>query len=157
MNTETERQVYHTLNLPIEKLREYNIEKYHFLSGILDILILHLEAEKRYNLNEDDIFRHFQNQNLKFEKEREKFNAAIAQLVGSGMIKIDDNGIVRMTNEGIDAYNCQLFHGIAANLYAADRSNYLAKVAIIAASVLAVISIICTIIAIICNSQNNLL
>ena len=37
MNAETERMVYHSLNLPIEKLREYNIEKYHFLSGILDI------------------------------------------------------------------------------------------------------------------------
>ena len=33
MNTETERLVYHSLNLPIEKLREYNVEKYHFLSG----------------------------------------------------------------------------------------------------------------------------
>lgn len=151
MNAETERKVYHSLNLPIEKLREYNIEKYHFLSGILDILILHLEAEKRYSLTEDGIYRHFQNQNLKFENEREKFNAAIAQLVGSGMIKIDDNGIVCMTNEGIDAYNCQLFHGIAANLYAADRSEHLAKVAIIAASVLSFISIICTIISIFCN------
>ena len=69
MNAEIERQVYHTLNLPIEKLREYNIEKYHFLSGILDILILHLEAEKRYSLTEDGIYRHFQNQNLKFENE----------------------------------------------------------------------------------------
>lgn len=152
MNAETERQVYHTLNLPIQKLREYNLEKYHFLSGILDILILHLEAEKKYNLNEEDIFRHFQNQNLKFEKEREKFNAAVAQLVGSGMIEIDYNGIVSMTNDGINAYNCQLYHSIAANLYAADRSNYLAKIAIMAASVLSVISIICTIIAIICNS-----
>ena len=152
MNIETERLVYHTLNLPIEKLREYNVEKYHFLSGILDILLLHLEAEKNYNLSEDDIYRHFQNQNLKFEKEHEKFNAAIAQLVGSGMIEIDYNGIVRMTKDGINAYNCQLFHGIAANLYAADRSDHLAKVAIIAASVLSVISIICTIIAIICNS-----
>lgn len=152
MNTETERLVYHTLNLPIEKLREYNVEKYHFLSGILDILLLHLEAEKEYNLNEDDIFSHFQNQNLKFEKEREKFNAAIAQLVGSGMIEIDYNGIVRMTNDGINAYNYQLFHSIAANLYAADRSNYLAKNAIIAASILSVISIACTIIAIIFNS-----
>ena len=152
MNAETERQVYHTLNLPIQKLREYNLEKYHFLSGILDILILHLEAEKKYNLNEEDIFRHFQNQNLKFEKEREKFNAAVAQLVGSGMIEIDYNGIVSMTNDGINAYNCQLYHSIAANLYAADRSNYLAKIAIMVASVLSVISIICTIIAIICNS-----
>ena len=113
---------------------------------------MHLEAEKKYNLNEEDIFRHFQNQNLKFEKEREKFNAAVAQLVGSGMIEIDYNGIVSMTNDGINAYNCQLYHSIAANLYAADRSNYLAKIAIMAASVLSVISIICTIIAIICNS-----
>ena len=144
MNAEIERQVYHTLNLPIEKLREYNIEKYHFLSGILDILILHLEAEKRYNLNEDDIFRHFQNQNLKFEKEREKFNAAIAQLVGSGMIEIREDGIVTMTQKGIDAYDCQLFHSIAANLYAADRSDHLAKVAIVSASMLSLISIACS-------------
>lgn len=145
-------EVYHSLNLPIKKLREYNVEKYHFLSGILDVLLLHLQAEKKYNLSEDDIYKHFQNQKLHFEKEREKFNAAIAQLVGSGMIKIDDSGIVMMTNDGISAYNSQIFHSIAADLYAADRSNHLAKVAIIAASLLSLISIACTIISICCNS-----
>lgn len=142
------RLVYHSLSLPIEKLREYNLEKYHFLSGILDIVFLHLQKEKDYYLTEDDIYEHFLNQKLNFSKEREKFNAAIAQLVGSGMVEIGNDGIVRMTKDGINAYNDQLFHGIAANLYAADRSNHLAKVAIIAASVLSVISIVCTIISI---------
>ena len=141
-------EVYHSLNLPIKKLREYNVEKYHFLSGILDVLLLHLQAEKKYNLSEDNIYKHFQNQKLHFEK----FNAAIAQRVGSGMIKIDDSGIVMMTNDGISAYNSQIFHSIAADLYAADRSNHLAKVAIIAASLLSLISIACTIISICCNS-----
>ena len=145
--------VYNTLNLPINKLREYNVEKYHFLSCILDIVFLHLQAEKKYSLTEDDIYRHFQNQKLNFEKEREKFNAAIEQLVGSGMIIIDNNRIVGLTNDDIDAYNSQLYHSIAANLYAADRSEHLAKVAIYAASVLSFISIVCSIIiAVISNS-----
>ena len=145
--------IYNTLNLPIKKVREYNVEKYHFLSGILEIVFMHFQDEKEYRLNEDDIYRHFQNQKLYFEKEREKFNAAIAQLIGSGMIIITNDGFVGLTNDGIDAYNSQLYHSIAANLYAADRSEHLAKVAIWAASVLSFVSIVCSIvIAVISNS-----
>ena len=147
--TEEITPVYHSLNLPIEKLRKYNVEKYHFLSGILDILFLHFQAKKIYDLTVDGIYKHFQIQNLNSEKKLEKFNAAIAQLVGSGMITIV-NGIVCLTDEGIKAYNNQLYHSIAANLYAANRSDYLAKVAIIAASILSVITILCTIIPKIC-------
>lgn len=150
MNSQSEYLVYHSLNLPIDKLREYNLEKYHFLSGILDIVLFHLQAEKKYDLTQDDIYKHFQIQNLKYKNEREKFNAAIAQLVGSGMIEIASNGIVSLTNEGINAYNNQMFHSIAANLYAAERSNHLSKIAIIAASVLSVISIACTIVTKFC-------
>ena len=51
-----------------------------------------------------------------------------------------------MTEKGIEAYDCQLFHSIAANLYAADRSDHLAKVAIIAASILSFVSIVCSIV-----------
>lgn len=145
--------IYNALNLPIKEIRVYNVEKYHFLSYILEIVFLHYQVEKKYSLTEDDIYRHFQNQKLNFEKEREKFNAAIAQLVGSGMIIIDNNRIVGLTNNGIDAYNSQLYHSIAANLYAADRSEHLAKVAILAASVLSFVSIVCSIvIAAISNS-----
>ena len=142
--------IYNPLNLSIEKLREYNVEKYHFLSGILDILVLHFQMENVYNLTKDGIYQHFCNQNLKLEKEREKFNAAVAQLVGSDMIIINPNGIVGLTEKGLNAYNNQLFHSIAANLYAADRSNHLSKVAIIAASILSIIAILCTIIPKIC-------
>lgn len=145
MTTDNNTFIYNSLNLPIEEQRKYNLEKYHFLSGILDILTLHLQLIKEYNLTQDDIYRHFLPHNLNTKKEREKFNAAIAQLVGSGMIEIRDDGVVIMTPKGIEAYDCQLFHGIAASLYAADRSNHLAKVAIIAASILSVVSIICSI------------
>lgn len=138
--------IYNSLNLPIEEQRKYNLEKYHFLSGILDILTLHLQLIKEYNLTQDDIYKHFIPHNLNTAREREKFNAAIAQLVGSGMIEIGDDGIVSMTEKGINAYDCQLFHSIAANLYAADQSNHLAKVAIIAASILSFVSIVCSIV-----------
>ncbi len=143
--------IYNSLNLPIEEQRKYNLEKYHFLSGILDILIMHLQLIKVYNLTQDGIYKHFEHHKIKIYREREKFNAAIAQLVGSGMIEIGSDGIVSMTEKGFEAYNNQLFHGIAANLYAADRSNHLAKVAIIAASILSVISILCTIVIAICK------
>lgn len=150
--------VYHSLNLPIEKLREYNVEKYHFLSGILDIIIFHSQVKNNFDLTLDDIYRHFQNHNLNIENEREKFNAAIAQLKGSGMIAFRGN-IVGITDKGLDAYDKQIYHSIAASLYSADRANYLAnrsnhlaKVAIISASVLSIISIACTIISICCNS-----
>lgn len=150
--------VYHSLNLPIEKLREYNVEKYHFLSGILDIIIFHSQIKKDFDLTLDDIYRHFQSHNLNIEHEREKFNAAIAQLKGSGMIAFRGN-IVGITDKGLDAYDKQIYHSIAASLYSADRANYLAnrsnhlaKVAIISASVLSIISIACTIISICCNS-----
>lgn len=143
--------IYNSLNLPIEEQRKYNLEKYHFLSGILDILIMHLQLIKVYNLTQDDIYKHFLPHKLNTNREREKFNAAIAQLVGSDMIEIGHDGIVSMTPKGIDAYNNQLYHGIAANLYAANRSEYLAKVAIIAASVLSVVSILCTIVIAICK------
>jgi hypothetical protein len=138
--------IYNSLNLPIEEQRKYNLEKYHFLSGILDILTLHLQLIKAYNLTQDDIYKHFVPHKLNANREREKFNTAIAQLVGSGMIEIRDDGIVTMTEKGIEAYDCQLFHSIAANLYAADRSDHLAKVAIFAASVLSFVSIISSII-----------
>ena len=138
--------IYNSLNLPIETQRKYNLEKYHFLSGILDILTLHLQLIKEYNLTQDDIYKHFIPHKLNIAREREKFNAAIAQLVGSGMIEIGDDGIVSMTEKGINAYDCQLFHSIAANLYAADQSNHLAKVAIIAASILSFVSIVCSIV-----------
>jgi len=138
--------IYNSLNLPIEAQRKYNLEKYHFLSGILDILTLHLQLIKEYNLTQDDIYKHFIPHKLNIAREREKFNAAIAQLVGSGMIEIGDDGIVSMTEKGINAYDCQLFHSIAANLYAADQSNHLAKVAIIAASILSFVSIVCSIV-----------
>jgi hypothetical protein len=138
--------IYNPLNLPIDKLREYNVEKYHFLSTILDVLVYHLQVKKKYDLTADGIFRHFQEQNLMIEKEREKFNLAIAQLKGSGMIDFTDEGIIGLTNKGLDAYDCQIFHSIAANIYTAERSNHLAKVAIIAASLLSVISIVCSII-----------
>jgi len=138
--------IYNPLNLPIDKLREYNVEKYHFLSTILDVLVYHLQVKKKYDLTADGIFRHFQEQNLMIEKEREKFNLAIAQLKGSGMIEFTDEGIIGLTNKGLDAYDCQIFHSIAANIYTAERSNHLAKVAIIAASLLSVISIVCSII-----------
>lgn len=151
MNFDNNTFIYNSLNLPIGEQRKYNLEKYHFLSGILDILILHFQLIKVYNLTQDDIYRHFIPHKLNTNKEREKFNAAIMQLVGSGMIKIGDDGFVAMTPKGIEAYDSQLFHGIAANLYAADRSNQLAKVAIIAASVLSVVSIMCTIISICCK------
>jgi len=137
--------VYHSLNLPIEKLREYNVEKYHFLSGILDIIIFHSQVKNNFDLTLDDIYRHFQNHNLNIENEREKFNAAIAQLKGSGMIAFRGN-IVGITDKGLDAYDKQIYHSIAASLYSADRANYLAnrsnhlaKVAIISASVLSII------------------
>ena len=138
--------IYNPLNLPIDKLREYNVEKYHFLSTILDILVYHQQVKKKYDLTVDGIYRHFQEQNLMIEKEREKFNLAIAQLKGSGMIDFTDEGIIGLTNKGLDAYDSQIFHSIAANIYTAERSNHLAKVAIIAASLLSVISIVCSII-----------
>lgn len=144
--------IYNPLNLTIEEQRKYNVEKYHFLSCILDILFYHCQVKRQYDLNEDGIFKHFENQNLEIYKEREKFKLAIAQLVGSGFIDKNENGYFFLTMEGIEAYNTQLFHGIAANLYAAERSNHLSKVAIISASVLSVISIVCTIISICCNS-----
>ncbi len=137
--------IYHSLNLPIEKLREYNVEKYHFLSGVLDILVFHSQTKGYFDLTLDGIYEHFQNHNLKIENEREKFNAAIAQLKGSGMIAFKGN-IVGITDKGLDAYDKQLFHSIAASLYSAERSNHLAKVAMIAASILSVIAILCTII-----------
>lgn len=138
--------IYNPLNLPIDKLREYNVEKYHFLSTVLDILVYHQQVKKKYDLTADGIFRHFQEQNLMIEKERVKFNLAIAQLKGSGMIDFTDEGIIGLTNKGLDAYDSQIFHNIAANIYTAERSNHLAKVAIIAASLLSVISIVCSII-----------
>ena len=144
--TDNSTFIYNSLNLPIEAQRKYNLEKYHFLSGILDILTLHLQLIKEYNLTQDDIYKHFIPHKLNIAREREKFNAAIAQLVGSGMIEIGDDGIVSMTEKGINAYDCQLFHSIAANLYAADQSNHLAKVAIIAASILSFVSIVCSIV-----------
>ena len=145
--------IYNPLNLSIEKLRAYNVERYHFLSGILDILIYHLQVEKNYSLTQDGIYKHFEMHNLKTERQREKFNLAIAQLVGSDMLDVAPNGIISLTAKGIDAYNNQTFHSIAASLYMAERSNHLAKAAIIAASVLSVISIACTIIITICNNQ----
>ena len=151
--------IYHSLNLPIEKLREYNVEKYHFLSGILDIIIFHSQVKNNFDLTLDDIYRHFQSHNLNIEHEREKFNAAIAQLKGSGMIAFRGN-IVGITDKGLDAYDKQIYHSIAASLYSADRANYLAKssnhlakVAIIAASVLSIISIACTIFSLWYNSK----
>lgn len=144
--TDNSTFIYNSLNLPIEAQRKYNLEKYHFLSGILDILTLHLQLIKEYNLTQDDIYKHFIPHKLNIAREREKFNAAITQLVGSGMIEIGDDGIVSMTEKGINAYDCQLFHSIAANLYAADQSNHLAKVAIIAASILSFVSIVCSIV-----------
>lgn len=143
--------IYHSLNLPIEKLREYNVEKYHFLSGILDILVFHSQTKGYFDLTLDGIYEYFQNHNLKIENEREKFNAAIAQLKGSGMIAFKGN-VVGITDKGLDAYDKQLFHSIAASLYSAERSNHLAKVAMIAASILSVIAILCTIIPKICIS-----
>ena len=144
MLTDNNTYIYNSLNLPIEAQRKYNLEKYHFLSGILDILTMHLQLIKGYNLTQDDIYRHFVPHKLNTNREREKFNAAIAQLVGSGMIEIREDGIVTMTQKGIDAYDCQLFHSIAANLYAADRSDHLAKVAIVSASMFSLISIACS-------------
>lgn len=152
MNIMNETQIYHNLNLPIEKQREYNLERYHFLSGILDILILHLRVEKGFTLKRDAIYRHFQKQQLNFKKEEEKFNAAIADLLGSNMIEMNEDGIIFLTENGLTAYRNQLFHNIAANLYAAERSDHLSKVAMISASILSVISIVCTIISICCNS-----
>ena len=144
--------VYNPLNLSIEKLRKYNVEKYHFLSGILDILIFRLQVEKKYTLTQDDIYKHFALHNIKTIRLREKFNLALAQLVGSDMIDIAPDGIISLTTKGIEAYNNQLFHSIAANLYSAERSNHLAKAAIIAASALSVISILCTIIIALFNN-----
>ena len=144
MLSDNNTYIYNSLNLPIEAQRKYNLEKYHFLSGILDILTMHLQLIKGYNLTQDDIYRHFVPHKLNTNREREKFNAAIAQLVGSGMIEIREDGIVTMTQKGIDAYDCQLFHSIVANLYAADRSDHLAKVAIVSASMLSLISIACS-------------
>ena len=138
--------IYNPLNLSIEKLRKYNVEKYHFLSGILDILIYHLQVEKKYTLTQESIYRHFVMHDIKTIRFREKFNLARAQLVGSDMIDINPDGIISLTTKGIETYNNQLFHGIAANLYSAERSNHLAKVAIAAASILSVVSIVCTII-----------
>lgn len=123
-----------------------------YISGILDILIYRLQVEKMYSLTQDDIYKHFEMHNIKTERLREKFNLAIAQLVSSNMIEINPNGIVLLTEEGLRAFNNQLFHSIAANLYSAERSNHLAKVAIIAASLLSVISILCTIIIAICSN-----
>ena len=144
--------IYNPLNLSVEKLRAYNVERYHFLSCILDILVYRLQVEKMYSLTQEDIYKHFEMHNIKTERLREKYNLAIAQLVGSDMIDIAPDGIISLTTKGIEAYNNQLFHSIAANLYSAERSNHLAKVAIIAASTLSVISILCTIIIAICSN-----
>lgn len=146
MNNNDTIYIYNPLKLSIEELRAYNVERYHFLSVILDILIYRLQVEKMYSLTQDDIYKHFEMHNIKSERLREKFSLAIAQLVGSNMIDINPNGIVSLTEEGLRAFNNQLFHSIAANLYSAERSNHLAKTAIIAASALSVISILCTII-----------
>ena len=145
-------KIYNPLNLSIKELREYNVEKYHFLSGILDIIILHFQITKCYNLTIEDIYKHFQNQKLNIEKEQEKFNAAIAQLKGSDIIMFSNDGFVGLTEKGLTAYNTQLFHSIATNLYSAERSNHLAKTAIIAASILSGISILCTIIIALCKT-----
>ena len=93
--------VYNPLNLSIDKLREYNVEKYHFLSGILDILIYHLQVEKKYTLTQDSIYKHFVMHKIKTVRFREKFNLAIAQLVGSDMIDIAQDGIITLTTKGI--------------------------------------------------------
>jgi len=126
--------IYNPLNLSIEKLRAYNVERYHFPIGILDILVYRLQVEKMYNLTQEDIYRHFEMHNMRTERLREKYNLAIAQLVGSDMIDITSNGIITLTTKGFEAYNNQQYPSIAANLYSAERSNHLAKVAIIAAS-----------------------
>ncbi len=55
--TDNSTFIYNSLNLPIEAQRKYNLEKYHFLSGILDILTLHLQLIKEYNLTQDDIYK----------------------------------------------------------------------------------------------------
>ena len=144
--------IYNPLNLSIEKLRAYNVERYHFLSGILDILVYRLQVEKTYSLTQEDIYRHFEMHNIRTERLREKFNLAIAQLVGSDMIDISPSGVITLTTKGFEAYSNQQFHSIAANLYSAERSNHLAKVAIIAASTLSIISILCTIIIAICSN-----
>lgn len=96
MDAENVTMIYNPLNLPIDKLREYNVEKYHFLSTILDILVYHYQVKKKYDLTKEGIFKHFQEHNLRIKKEREKFNLSIAQLVGSKMILISDDGVIKL-------------------------------------------------------------
>ena len=146
--------IYNPLNLSIEKLRAYNVERYHFPTGILDILVYRLQVEKVYCLTQEDIYMHFEMHNMRTERLREKNNLAIAQLFGSDIIDIAQNGILTLTTKGFEVYNNQQYHSIAANLYSAERSNHLAKVAIIAASTLSVLSILCTIIVAICSHQS---
>ena len=132
--------------LDVKRLRQWNIEKYHMFSMILEILI---DNKQIINLPVSvcSISGMFQKQGI--PKHNEKFaakvNNVLLHMSWIGLISIDEDKVT-IEDEGIVAYKDQRYHKIAANLYNAEKTRELSVAAIWIASILSGLSIISTIV-----------
>ena len=129
-----------------EKLRQWNLEKYHMFSMILEFLV---DNKQINNLPVflSNISEMLQRQGIpKYdEKFAAKVNNALLHMAWIGLIAIDEDR-VSIEDEGIKAYKDQRYHEIAANLYNAEQTRKLSVTAIWIASILSGLSIISTIV-----------
>lgn len=140
-------EIFNPIALDLERAREWNLEKYHMYSMILEALVY---SKRNLNIEEvsvSNIEKMFRTQGLPEEDSKfdAKVNAALVQLFWMNLINYDLQS-VSITLLGEQAYNEQRFHEIAASLYNAEQTKKLSKIAIIIASVLSGISIVTTII-----------
>jgi hypothetical protein len=79
---------------------------------------------------------------IKRNKDNEAIvNTTIGTMLMSELIS-EDNGSLKLTPSGLDAYTKQTYHLEAANLAEAEASRHLAKVAVIISIVTMVITIV---------------
>ena len=130
-----------------QKLRQWNLEKYHMFSMILEFLVDNKQINNLPDVFVSSISGMLQKQGIpKYdEKFAAKVNNALLHMAWIGLISIDEDKIT-IEDEGIKAYKDQRYHEIAANLYNAEQTRKLSVIAIWVASILSGLSIISTIV-----------
>lgn len=147
------RMVNFDLKTGRKELMRRNALKYLFFAWTLDRLVQYQIYYKAERINIGYIDKSIYDTGLlkKCKESEEDVNRWLQEMILMGLVRLEDNHeidqeLLYILPKGIEAYKNQTYHVIAAQMMEADESRKMAKLAV----VLAVLSIIITIVLSIC-------
>lgn len=147
------RMVNFDLKSGRKELMRRDASKYLFFAWTLDRLVQYKAYKNAERINIEYIDKSIYDTGLlkKCKESEEDVNRWLQEMIFMGLVRLEDNHeidqeLLYILPKGIEAYKNQTYHVIAAQMMEADESRKMAKWAV----VLAVLSIIITIVLSIC-------